>query len=117
MSVESIGLSEEQRRIVNENIRGLCRPASCQAPSLGCPIGELINNNLPLCYANEKKRAELEEGIKHKAERGDIEREEIAPILTFLDEARITTKEELGDLQSSQLTIRQIMERKAQGEK
>lgn len=108
MSIENIGLSEKQRRIVNENIKGLCRPASCDAPSLGCPIGELIGNDLPLCYAKKSKKDSLVEGVKAKKS------PETEVILEFLAGADVVTKEKLDDLQSSQLSIRQIMERRAQ---
>ena len=104
MGVENIGLSEEQRRIVNENIKGLCRPASCSVS--GCPIGQLVDDDLPLCYANESKLDLLVEGVKAK------KRPETEAILEFLAGAEVATKEKLERLQASLPTMSQIMAQK-----
>ena len=115
MSAEKEPLSEEQRGIVVEMIKALCRYTSCRAASFhGCPreLTGVTGDRLPLCYARKSKRELLNEGVESNVTRDGFGPEMIMPILTFLSNAEIVTTGELKELYPP-LTIKQIMEIRA----
>jgi len=118
MSVERI-LSDEQRGIVNGMIGTLCQPLRCRAISLhGCPrkLTGVTGDRLPLCYTRKSKRGLIKEGVERNVTRDGFGPEMIMPMLTFLANAKIVTTDELEKLYPP-LTIKQIMEKRAQEEK
>ncbi len=109
MSAENKILSAEQRTVVNEMIKSLCKPSGCLALSKhGCSTGKLMGDKLPLCYAGKRgdaKRDLLVEGVEAKRE--NIGPEMTIAILGFLEQANIVTKQELKEMQSCQSTLKE----------